>query len=281
MRRRDFLGTVAGAAAASAAAALRGEAQMGPRFEGRYFAGEGDVAYLELLETAARMYHPDPEFQNLSMLYSPAWNGFVEGPTWGAWWIQNSYGPSYCSLPFLTEPYTTFLQNSQDLWFDQMGDGQRQGFRDWVAPDGCLCDAAAPNWIAYKQGDGRVDIHDWGLEFTAAGIVLQAELLLISRDLDALARYLPKLERCAAFIESRRDPQTDLFLAGPAGNLLAPSYAGWAKPDGTYGQAYLAGLSVTYIAALDRLIELEKLAGRDRQAAVYEERRATARRGLP
>ena len=100
------------------------------------------------------------------------------------------------------------------------------------------------------------------MEFTAAGVLMQAELLLISRDAEAIAHYLPKLERCANFIETRRDPTNNLFLAGPAGNLLAPSYAGWKKPDGTYDKAYLAGLSITYIAALDRLIELEKLAGR-------------------
>lgn len=226
------------------------------------------------------MFACDPEFQNLPMLYMPAWNGLVEGPTWGAWWIQNSYGTTYCALPFLDEPYTTFLQNSQDLWFDQMGDGKRAGFRDWVAPDGCLCDAASPGWIVYKQGDGRVDIHDWGMEFTAAGVVMQAELLLISRDAKAIAHYLPMLERSANFIESRRDPENDLFLAGPAGNLLAPSYAGWKRPDGTYEKAYLAGLSITYIAALDRLIEVEKLAGAADKAALYTDRRDRARRGL-
>ena len=112
----------------------------------------------------------------------------------------------------------------------------------------------------YKQGDGRIDIHDWGMEFTAAGLLMQSELLLISRDLDAIQHYLPMLERCAAFIETRRDPEKNLFRAGPAGNLLAPSYAGCKRPDGTYDKAYLVGLSVTYIAALDRLIELEKLA---------------------
>jgi hypothetical protein len=148
-------------------------------FEGKFFSGEGDVEYLELLDIARRMFHPDPEYQNISMLYTPWWNGFVEGPTWDAWWIQNSYGPTYCALPFYEEPYLTFLQNAQDLWFDQMGDGQRIGARDWVAPDGSLCDAARPGWIMYKQGDGRIDIHDWGMEFTAAGLLLQSELLLI------------------------------------------------------------------------------------------------------
>ena len=248
-------------------------------FEGQFYRGEGDDEYLQLLDISRRMFEPDPEFQNLPMLYLPAWNGFVEGPTWGAWWIQNSYGPTYCALPVFQEPLVTFLQNAQDLWFTQMGDGKRAGANNWVAPDGCLCDAAAPNWIYYKQGDGRVDIHDWGVEFTAAGLLMQAELLLISRDEAAIQHYLPLLERCANFIETRRDPEKNLFLAGPAGNLLAPSYAGCRQPDGSYGQAYLAGLSITYIAALDRLIELEKLAGATEQVQRYTERRDAARRG--
>jgi hypothetical protein len=254
-----------------------------PTFEGKFFRGEGDVEYVRLLDTARRMFAPDPEFQNLPMLYLPSWNGLVEGPTWDAWWIQNSYGPTYGVLPFLQEPFVTFLQNSQDLWFDQMGDGQRVGAAppfNWVAPDGCLCDAARPGWIVYRQGDGRPQIHDWGMEFTAAGLLLQSELLLISRDAPAIAHYLPKLERCANFIETRRDPTNNLFLAGPAANLLAPSFAGWKRPDGTYDKAYLTGLSITYVAALDRLIELEKLAGRTQQAKLQTQRRDAARKGL-
>jgi len=254
-----------------------------PQFEDKFFRGSGDLEYLRLLDTARRMFAPDREFQNLSMLYMPGWNGLVEGPTWDAWWIQNSYGTTYSALPFLQEPFVTFLQNSQDLWFDQMGDGKRVGAPapfDWVAPDGCLCDAARPGWIAYRQGDGRTQIHDWGMEFTAAGLLMQSELLLISRDAQAISNYLPKLERCANFIETRRDPTNNLFLAGPAGNLLAPSFAGCKKPDGTYGKAYLTGLSVTYIAALERLGELEKLAGRSEQAKLQRERGASAKKGL-
>ncbi len=261
-------------------------AVSGKHFEGKHFRGRGDVEYLQLLDIARRMFHPDPQLQNLAMLYKPEWNGLVEGPTWEAWWIQNSYGPTYCALPFLQEPFLTFLQNSQDLWFNQMGDGQRHGCPrqpqlNWVAPDGQLCDGASPGCIIYKQGDGRTGIHDWGLEFTAAGVVMQAELLLISRDRQAIAHYLPKLERCADFLESRRDPKNNLFLAGPAANLLAPSYAGWRRPDGAYGKAYLAGLSITTLAALQRLIELEKLAGAEDKAALYAQRCGLIRKGLP
>jgi len=262
-----------------------GNEKASDSFEGQYFYGEGDVEYLYLLDVARRMFGFDPEFQNIPMLYTPAWNGLVEGPKWGMWWIQNSYGPTYCALPFYTEPYTTFLQNSQDTWFNNMGDGKSKEFR-WrdksygVVPDGALCDAATPTGAIHKQGDGRVDIHDWGMEFTAAGLLMQAELLLISRDAQAFAHYLPKLERCANFIETRRNPNNNLFLAGPAGNLLAPSYAGWKTPDGTHDKSYLAGLSVTYIAALDRLIELEKLAGDNPKVQLYTERRNLARKGL-
>jgi len=150
-------------------------------FEGRHFSGRGDREYFQLLESARDMFEPTARHPNVTLLYATNWNGLVEGPTWDAWWIQNSYGTTYSILPLLQEPFVTFLQNSQDLWFDQMGDGKRVGATppfDWVAPDGALCDAARPGWIVYKQGDGRTALHDWGMEFTAAGMVMQGELLL-------------------------------------------------------------------------------------------------------
>lgn len=250
-------------------------------FEGEHIRGTGDPEYLKLLDVSRRMLSPDPEFQNLSMLYIPDWNGFTEGPTWSAWWIQNSYGTTFCALPFLDEPYITFLRNSDDLWFSQMGDGNRAGAGDYVAPDGCLCDSALPGTIYYRQGDGRPDLHDWAVEFTAAGLLIQSELVLIDHDSFAAAAILPKLERCANFLDSRRDPKNDLMLAGPGANLLAPSYAGYKKSDGSYGRAYLTGLSITTIAALDRLIEVEQLAGRPKQAGMYRARRERLKKALP
>jgi len=113
-------------------------------FAGKHYRGRGDVEYLELLEKARRFFDPDPVLPNISMLYSSSLNSLVKGSTWDAWWIQNSYGTTYCALPFLQEPYLTFLQNAQDFWFDQMGDGKRIGANDWQAPDGCLCDCAKP-----------------------------------------------------------------------------------------------------------------------------------------
>src|SRR3954462_8267576 len=100
-------------------------------FVGKHYRGTGDVEYLKYLDISRRMYEPDPQYQNMTMLYTLEWNGLVEGPTWDAWWVQNSYGTTLTALPFYREPWITFLQNSQDLWFDQMGDGKRKGMHDW------------------------------------------------------------------------------------------------------------------------------------------------------
>ena len=90
---------------------------------------------------------------------------------------------------------------------------------------------------------------------------MQAEILLVSRDEESIKYYLPKMERACDFIEHTRDTTNNLFLVGPAANLLAPSYGGVKQPDGQFGKAYLSGLSVTYLAALDRMVELYKLMG--------------------
>ncbi len=253
---------------------------LNDRFDGKYYSGRGDTEYLRLLELSRQFFAPNPYTQDISMLYSEEWNGFVEGSTWNAWWIQNSYGPSYAELPFLEEPYVTFLRNANNLWYEMMGDGKRRGIHNWVAPDGQLCDCASPDRVVFKQGDGRIDLHDWGLEFTAAGTLIMAESLLISRDKEEIAHYLPFFRRSAALIESRRDPTNNLYLVGAAGNLLAPSYAGFKIDDDTFEAAYLTGLSVTWIAALDRLIELEKLAGDERYVQKFIKEREFAQDGL-
>lgn len=258
-----------------------GNASAG-EYKGTYCEGKGDVEFLQLIDQSFGFFHPNPDTPNISMLYYPDWDCLIEGfPTWKAWWIQNSYGPTYCALPFLQEPWVTFLQNSQEMWFANQGDGKTKREHDLIGPDGCLCDAAFPTGAHMVQGDCNWPIHDWGFEFTAAGVVMQAELLLISRDMDAIRRYLPNLERACRFIETRRDPKNGLFLVGPAANLLAPSYGGVRQADGSFGNGYLAGLSITYLAALDRMVELEKLAGSPGKTALYEKRRKMTRDSLP
>ncbi len=251
-------------------------------YDGRYCSGSGNVGYLRLIDQSFEFFHPNPYRQNISMLYIGKEERLCENQSWYMWWVQNSYGPTLCSLPYLKEPWLTALQNAQDLWFQFQGDGKRVGMIcPDPAPDGSLCDCASPKGVIYKQGDMDWKKHDWFYEATAAGVLMQAELLLISRDMDAIRGYLPKLDRACAFIERRRDGRNNLFLVGPASNLLAPSYGGVRQTDGTFGKGYLAGLSITYLGALDRMIELYKLTGDSAKLATYERRRRITRKSLP
>ena len=129
------------------------------------------------------------------------------------------------------------------------------------APDGCLCDAATVDGAYYKQGDGNVPIHDWALEETLSAVVMQAEQLLQERKLDDIEYFLPLFNRTMNLILSRQHPGNNMFLFGDASNLLAPSYGAWLQPDGTRKPAYLTGAGVTYVAAIDRVIELKLLVG--------------------
>jgi hypothetical protein len=225
------------------------------------------------------------------MLYKPEWDTFVEGAGWDAWWIQNSYGFSYAATPFLQEPWFSVLQRSWDLLWDNQGDGKRMSmwggssagswFSDLVGPEGSLGDMARPGEIGFKQGDGDQKVHDWFYEAAAAGLVMQAEILLAGRNLEAIQHYLPKMERACEFIERTRDPENNLFLVGPASNLLAPSYGGIRQPDGSLGKGYLAGLSITYCAALDRMVELYRMTGEQEQLELCRHRQVITRESLP
>ena len=260
------------------------------KYEGKYCSGTGDLNFLRLIDESFAFFHPNPVVPNLTMIYNADWDTFTEGAGWGAWWIQNSYGFSYAATPFLQEPWSRILQRSWDLFWDNQGDGKRKGgwsddgkpnpISELVAPDGSLGDAAAPGKIIFKQGDGDLKVHDWFYEATAAGLVMQSEILLVNHDKKALEHYLPKMERACNFIEKSRDPKNNLFLVGPACNLLAPSYGGVRQPDGTFGKSYLTGLSITYLAALDRMAELYKFNGDKEKLVLTEHRQKITRESL-
>ena len=210
------------------------------------------------------------------------WNGFVEGPTWSAWWTQNTYGTTLAAAPWLEEPLRTFTYNANGMWFEWEGDGKRVGLDDpHPAPDGCLCDAATPGGAYYKQGDGNVPIHDWALEETLSAVIMQAELLLVDRSAAQAGPFIPLFNRTLNLIESRRDPATGLLFAGTSSNLLAPSFGAFLLPNGTRAPAFLAGMCVSYVAALDRVIELEVLSGFPELAEVHRARRAATLAALP
>ena len=273
-----LIGTICSTAVVSASSAP---------FSGAFFSGVGvgdGLEWLSSLETARSQFEPNPLLQDISQLYTVAWNGFHEGPTWDHVWTQNSYGTELTAAPWLAEPYRTFTLNSNWWWFKWIGDGTIVGEDDPMpAPDGTLCDLADPTGVWYKQGDGLVPIHDWALEESLSAVIMQAELLLVDRDVAAALPFLPLFNRTLALIESRRDPTNNLLFSGVSCNMLAPSFGAYLLPNGTRVPAYLTGLLVSYVGALDRVIELELLAGGGvwtPSAASHSRHRNASLRGL-
>jgi hypothetical protein len=165
---------------------------------GTFFDGTGDLDFLNLLDKARRQSSSaEYELQSVPMLYRGDWDGLMEGPTWGAWWTQNSYGTTMTSLPFMSPQVYHTCFHSQSWWFDSIGDGYRVGLtNEGPAPDGCLCDAALPcpgtgECCYYKQGDGNVPRHDWTFEETLSAVMMQAEMLLVSRNHTGARHFLP------------------------------------------------------------------------------------------
>ena len=259
-----------------------------------FFSGQGSAAFIGMLNESYAHFVPSAHIPNLSMLIDPGRDTFTEGFFWRGFWIQNSYGFGLASVPFLREPFFSLLQNSLDLYWDRIGDGMRTGYDSdddevkgnnfglWqlVGPDGCLGDCvSAGGSIAYKQGDGWQK-HDWFYEATAAGLVMQAELLLRKRDIGEVKKYLPKMLRSCDFIERARDAN-GLFLVGPGCDLLAPSFGAVWNKNGKMEKSYLAGLTITYSGALMRMLELCRLAGEEDTCKLLEQRLAQNMASLP
>ncbi len=255
-------------------------------YQGRFCSGSGDTDYLELLDKSLAMFTPQADLPFFQMLLCPEYKTLKEGFMWGnGWWIQNSFGFSKNAIAFLSPFWLEIVQNSYDLFWDRIGDGKRWGsdsgtweegqphYFKLVAPDGSLGDAVEPGKaIIYKQFDGKTDLHDWFYETAAAQLMIQSDILLRKHSSEQVQKYLPLMERTCAFIERTRDPINDLFLVGPASNLLAPSYGGsFDETTGTVGKGYLTGLSVTYAGALKLLVEVCKLAKENEKAAYYDE----------
>ena len=287
------------AASSLAAAGSRAAAP----FEGRFFSGSatGSGDELELLDTARRsLGEPeggaaDVEIQSMPMLYSGGEDGLLEGPTWGAYWTQNSYGTSMTTAPFLGDVALHGMRESQNWWFDNMADGTTNNYKGFSAPDGTMCDNGEPTGCNFKQGDGNVPIHDWTLEETLSAVVMQAELLVITRNTSAIEWNLPRFLRTFNLIEARRDFASGglLFLSGPSSNLLAPSFGGWPLDNGKHAWSYMTGVAVTYAAGLIRAIECAKLVPDAKMPTsagmwsgtqfvqLFEHRLAQIRQGLP
>ena len=258
-------------------------------FSGDWFEGSSSstngTEFLQMLEVSRRMWAVDAEIQTVGMLISGSNDGILEGPTWGAWWTQNSFGTTMSSLPFVGSVVNHAIQESQNWWFNNQADGVTSAYASGTqgyAPDGALCDNGSPTNCNYKQGDGNVPIHDWTLEEGMSACVMEAERLLIARNTSGIQDRLPHFVRASNLLESRRDPATGMetFLSGPSSNLLAPSFGAWKLPNGRAAWSYLTGLSITYTAALNRFIEISKIVNDTKLEQVFTVRRDLNLKGL-
>lgn len=123
-------------------------------------------------------------------------------------------------------------------------------------------------------GDTAAVGHDWVIGGTLAAGVMQSEMLLSTRNLTAIAHFLPMLNRISNFMETRRvqdsSPLTPgskgLFRAGNGANLLAPAFGGWPLPVGcvansTFSNCTQRAMSylteVSLLAVIPSLLEVE------------------------
>jgi len=257
-----------------------------------FITGSGNPEKLRLIEESFSMLADSPELPDLRMLYKSSTDMLSEGFIWGdGWWIQNSFGFTMGAVPLLDPFWSRILQNSYDAFWQRIGDGRRIGADNGVpthpnygycAPDGSLGDCVMKSvGIVYRQGDGDVDSYDWFYEATAAGVLMEAEILLFDRRPEKIRAYLPLMRRSLDHIESTR-AENGLFLVGPSANLLAPSYGGSpADENGKPGKGYLTGLSVTTAAALKRCAALCRMVGDTDTAGEYERRLERTLRALP
>ncbi len=241
-------------------------------YQGKYISGSGNPDRLSLIDKSFAALNTSPTLPHLKMLYKSATDMLSEGFIWGTgWWIQNSYGFTMGAIPLLDEFWSHILQKSYDAFWARMGDGKRIGADNGVAssqifslcaPDGSLGDTVFPEeGIIYRQGDGDFMTYDWFYEGTAAGVNMQADILLFDRRPEQIKKYLPLMWRSLNHIESTR-AENGLFLVGTSANLLAPSYGGsYNAETGEIGKGYLTGVSVTYSSALKKCAELCKMVG--------------------
>jgi hypothetical protein len=223
-------------------------------------------------------------------------------------WLQTSYnwwfdhrgdgGQKYGGLPDVPAGMLCDNGSPTGCNYMQCGPGRNAKLTRWSSTNATSKYQATLD--AYEQkrrvnssssrvGDTEALGHDWIIEGSLAGVIMQAEMLLATRNITGARRMLPVFKELSDFLETRRVQDASaltpgsqgLFFAGNGANLLAPGFGGQPLPRGCLfnascgkpgfggccqqrGFAYLAGLTVTYSGVLDRLISLEAMAwGRD------------------
>ncbi len=189
----------------------------------------------------------------------------------------------FAAAPFLDGELLRLHENACNWFYRLQGDGRQADRAGMIAPPGALpehvrCEEDGSIQPHYKNDEhsGQAERYDFWLEGTLGGVIMKSDLLLVSRDRNELATYLPKLELALAWAASRQSAQYGLLATGPAGTFIERAYSGTAEADGTFSPGYLSGVQIYYCRALQNMVELERLAGNTAQAEIYARQRQKA-----
>jgi len=78
--------------AAGLPARWAGAATASAPFKGQYCEGNGDEAFLRLIDESFAFFHPNPFVPNVAMLYRPGGDTFTEGAGWGGGGSRTAMG---------------------------------------------------------------------------------------------------------------------------------------------------------------------------------------------
>ncbi|MCQ2397304.1 MAG: hypothetical protein MJ106_06375 [Lentisphaeria bacterium] len=209
----------------------------------------------------------------------------VEGGKWKGVWSQNYFGMC-CTTPFLEGKLLEYHTNTLRLFFDFQADGVKGDANGFVGPSGAL-----PEWISteeeipvprYKNDEscGHAEQFDFWVEGNAASVLSLADLLLMTRDREMTARYLPAMEKTLAWILSRRDQRTGLLKIGVSGILIERAYGATYRGPGKSDYGLPSGAVVNTAKALDVTAELEEFAGNAEKASEYRQAAAALQEAL-
>ena len=201
---------------------------------------------------------------------------FVQGGKWKGCWSQNYFGMC-CTTPLLSGRQLDYHLNTLALFFSLQGDGVRQDENGFTAPPGAL-----PEYVTLRNAEpgprykndessGLAAEFDFWVEGNAASVHSLCDVLLAKRDLGKTLELLPKIEKCLAFILSRKDPATGLLQVGPAGTFIERAYGATYRSKGVTEYGLPSGAAVNTIQALRLAAEVEEYASRPQQAAFYRQ----------
>jgi hypothetical protein len=249
--------------------------------------GSGNAVFINLLNESWKTLDGSSDSKGLKSLCDDKIKALWQGGKWKGIWSQNYMG-MHCWTPFLDGRLLTCHDNACNYFFDLQGDGETADKAGAVAPKGAL-----PEHVFFGDGKtplphykndehtGKSSEYDFWVEGTCGNVICKTDILLVTRNLDEINKYIDRIELAMNWIESLRDSNTGLIKTGPAGTFIERAYSGTDLGNGKFSFGFPSGVMAHNIKALQNLIEIEKLAKRFEKANFYSEKLKASLESLP